>query len=286
MDEKKLTQLLIDYGIPYQDRCLSVLRNDRYFQGIPEWSFTHPRTNGAQLGKHSSVDILGLQLRSNGYFKGASYMAIECKRADPSTKNWVFTRDIEEQRPVPTFVAKTIRNSIGGDWEDYIIHNASFPALGYGSVENLDYCIRGIEVNERFDATNRNSEEKIYKALLQANHASNALMIQHPKHIESLEMPLDTNILLFFPVVVTTANLFIAEYDPTSINISEGEISVQNIQYTKKEWLTFEFSTPDYLKQSSGGPQKELDIERTTTFIVGAPYWEEFLSNFNIRPVT
>lgn len=298
--EDKFAELYNKTGIPFQYWCLSVLRKVSNYQGIPEFSFTHPPSLGAQLGKSSSVDILALRISPrNGrrWFDGLVLFSIECKRADPEIKNWVFSKDpSKEDAVLPTYFLKTIKD-VGSikSFEHTVARNGVFPGLGYNGVQDLDSCLHGVEFNESLTNINRNQNENIYKSLLQTNHALNALFSKFQysfPRIEDLWFPKEeeVNKILFLPVVVTTANLFIADYDPEKVDFKTGKINKKDIKFNgPKKWLTYEFPLPDYLKHSgemSYLPSQEgteilIDTERITTFIVNSEYWKEFLEKFD-----
>ena len=299
--EDKFTKLYNKTGIPFQYWCLSVLRKVSNYQGIPEFSFTHPPSSGAQLGRTASIDIVALKTPpsfSRVFFSGLVLFSIECKRANPKIKNWVFSKDPSKENTVlPTYFLKRIKE-IGAikSFEHIIARNGVFPGLGYRSQEDLDCCLHGIELNESLTNINRNQNETIYKSLLQANHALNALFckFQYPfPRIEDLCFPNEkkVNKILFLPIVVTTADLFIADYDPEKVDLKTGEIDKKDIKFNgPKNWVTYEFPLPDYLKHSGEmnylpsqeGTEILIDTERITTFIVNSGHWKEFLEKFNL----
>ena len=300
----QFTNLYNQTGIPFQNWCFSTLEEINIYQAIPEFSFTHPPSSGSQIGKHSSIDILALRgipdFDNSKTFEGLILLFIECKRADSTIKNWIFTKNPSRRIKHPTFFVKKIKKE--GDQrlnfyslESDIILQGYFDGLGYKKTQNLEYCLQGVEANKELTVVNRNQEKKIYKSLLQANHSLNALYSKsqfYPLKIDGLEFPkeLKTPIkILFLPVVVTTANLYIANYNPK--DVKTGEINEKDIKFGKERpWLTFEFPLPDYLKHSGNkrfmtSLSEEdimLSVERSTTLIVNSEHWEEFLKDFDI----
>lgn len=300
--EDKFTDLYNKTGIPFQYWCLSILRKVSNYQGIPEFSFTHPSSSGAQLGKSSSADILALKIPARNrhqWFNGLVLFSIECKRANPEIKNWVFSKDpSKEDAVLPTYLLKIVKEKEVGHiklFEHTIKKEGVFPGLGYNSLENLDCCLHGVEFNNDLTNINRNQNEIIYKSLLQTNHALNALFckFKYPfPNIEGLYFPGEEEInkILFLPIVITTANLFIANYDPIKVDFKTGKIDQKDIKFNgPRKWLTYEFPLPDYLKHSgeiSCIPGQEttkilINAERITTFIVNSEHWAEFLQKFS-----
>ncbi len=264
-----------------------------------------PPSLGAQLGKSSSIDILALKNfsaddfsanRPPKFFDGLILFFIECKRADPKVKDWIFTKDPGGLK-LPTFFTKTLipANSPHGLYYE-IARNVCFPNLNYKRTADLDFCLQGTEFKSGLTDINRDKDEIIYKPLLQANHALNAIFRKsaiYPPQIEGLNFPLKkTEKILFLPVVVTTANLYVANYNPKEVDSKTGKIEEKNISFGEpKPYITYEFPLPDYLKYSGKKTyntferreiEELLDIERSTTFIVNSEYWEKFLKVFDI----
>lgn len=295
-DKENFTALYNKTGIPFQFWCLSTLREIENYQGIIEVSFTHPPSFGPQLGKLSSIDILALRIpnsRKSSHYLGTTLLFIECKKADPQIKKWFFSADFpKEERPLPTYLFKKIKKEKELErCEYFVLRNGVFPLLGYEGLEDLNGCIQSIEFNERLTTINRNQNENIYKAALQANHALNAFFCKFDYSLPIIEglnfYPGElSKKILFIPIVVTTADLYIAEYDPQKVDPKSGKIKEEDINFIgPKSWLTYEFSLPDYLKHTGERDyiteERMIKNERVTTFIVNSEHWKEFLENFD-----
>ncbi|MFC1789488.1 hypothetical protein ACFLYY_00750 [Patescibacteria group bacterium] len=308
-ENKSKEEIYNESGFPFQNLCLSILKDTKSYQGIPEFPFTHPPSSGNQLGKSSSIDILAVKFPFEGSFKGSRMEAspsifhgltlffIECKRSDPKIKDWIFDKGSGELR-APTFFTKIFKET-GKDFyglNNKISRNGSIGKIGGKIIQNSDSFFQGIEIKSNMTGVNRNEHETIYKSLLQANHAMNALFCKskvYPLDIEGLHFPKDKfGKILFLPIVVTTANLHVAEYDPKNVDLDTGTIKKENISLSEpKPFIVFDFSLPDYLKHSGEEKldlldnkfvEKMLNVERSTTVIVNSKHWKEFLDDFDI----
>lgn len=278
-DKTKVTNSFNETGFPFQQWCFEIIKNTilqgEKFEVISEYPFTFPPSNGPILGVHGTIDILAVKKIKLYADYCLLFLVIECKRANKSIKNWFFTRSKENRLPV--FMFSDVDNKLNEKM--FVSRKVIFPNLGYKNIVDFDYCNQVIEINDLLTTVNRNQEEKVYKAIKQVNHGVSALERKIPKYIEGITNIIDlTRVIRFFyiPVVVTTANLFIADFDFKKI--IDGDISDKEIEYTKKKWLTFEFPLPDFISCGSEQDQR-IAIEKRTTFIVNDKSFEEFLKN-------
>ncbi len=278
-DKEKKTNLLNETGFPFQQWCLETIRNISKehpllnFYSTSEWPFTFPPSQGSMLGVHGTADVVAITgLKNKNQKNILIFLVIECKRAKSSIKNWMFIKDSVDSRP--TFFYSNVREGIKEDRS--IIRHLKFPDLGYASINDYDYCNNAVEFNKELSNINRDQSEKTYKAIKQANHAAHALEENEPKYIEyvTTEISLEQyDYFVVLPVVLTTANLFITEFDYK--NIHNGDLCPNDVSYVKKSWLTYEFPLPDFLSFSVRNSQ--IRVEKRTTFIVNHEHFIEFL---------
>jgi hypothetical protein len=282
-ESEKITNKLNDSGIPFQGWCFDVIRNlklgnlDYDFRAVSEYPFTHPSSNGPLLGKPGTIDILSA-VEVNGLDDCILLMVFECKRANDKIKNWIFLSDKIGKMPV--FVYSDIDSELS-DTKKLILRGLTFPELDYSKKEDFDYCYQAVEVNSKLNEWNRSQDEKVYKAMEQANRGVVALENKNPKYIEGLTTNIDLSKFkhfIYLPIVVTTANLYLAEFDYSDID--SGNIAKDKAKYTSRGCVTFDFPLPDFL--SYGAEKKGFVIEKRTTFIVNDKYLEKFLRRINI----
>ncbi|MDD5626444.1 MAG: hypothetical protein PHW01_00295 [Patescibacteria group bacterium] len=313
--QEKFTDLYNQTGVPFQYKTLELIKELTNFQATLEFPFTYPTTKGPQLGQSSAIDIIALRekIKKTVFdFGGLVLFFIECKRADPENKIWLFSAPQDNCSVSPSFFLKIIKKTNEFlKLEPNIQRVGSFPGLGYSSAADLNYCLQCVEFRDDLKDINKNKTKTVYTPLLQANHAMSAFFNQeeyYPPKIEGIEFleikngKLISEIseqILFVPVVVTTADLFVTKYNPIKVSDNDGKINPSNIKFDgPKKWITYEFPLPDYLKSykdfiydispTSGntlikrGPLK-LEVERSTTFIVNSNHWQEFLKNFSFQ---
>lgn len=279
LDKTKITDYFNETGFPFQQWCLETIRNiDKdhgawIHLGIPEHPFTFPKSEGPTLGVHGAIDIVAVR-GVEGMKKSLLFLVIECKRANKDTKNWIFLPDKHEGKPAFLF-SRIISEPF---MEEIVVsRETTFPELGYSYSGDFDYCYQSIEINETQTKINRNQEERIYKSLRQVNHGTCALERKIPKnlHIEGLDRAFNFTrweSFIYVPVIVTTASLFIANFNYK--NIKDGNILPGVVDYQEKKWLTYEFPLPDFISYKT---PEGLHLEKRTTFIVNHASLVEFL---------
>ncbi len=177
------------------------------------------------LEKISNVSIIGEEYPIN-YLEGGALdllievktdkhnfvIPIECKRARTTTKQWIFFPDPSDySRALYSFKANACIAQ----------HAGNFSNLG------LSICIEGIEVEKqetRQPDTNyyKADSDPIWKAANQVCKGLSGVIIDEIK--QRNKNPQATNIpdILIFPIIVTTAQLFVCDSDRNNIDIESG----------------------------------------------------------------
>jgi hypothetical protein len=265
MDQKKTVDQLNLTGFFFQDYCAAFLQSsDLGYLVRTEEPFTFPQSDGPILGRPGSIDVLAVYSDSKKSF----CFSIECKRAIPSIKNWLFFKTRNDGSRT-WFLGKSNGPSGGGAGH----YGLLLPQLNYANLEDYELCDHGIEINESFEQLNRNQEEKVYRSLLQAHHGLVAAFVSMSPLLAEMcnrsEHP-----MYYIPVVLTTANLYLAEFDPSDVNPDEGILHENHVRFTEKRWIEYEFGLPDYLADVKRG----VSLSRRSTFIVNSRHMEAFFS--------
>ena len=275
---EKVLGLLNTTGFPFQHYCSQVISNLDGFQVSIEVPFTDPPSNGPLLGIHGQIDILACCL--DGASKILVCFVIECKRANEKIKNWVFLRNHQQDPRWPTFVTSTGDN-FGNSQQLQINRNILFPALGYPELDRYDYCVNGLEINQNLSSVNRDQSEKIYKPMAQVVHGSHAFETMHPKIIEGIDYFRQDlgKLVLHLPVIVTTAELYLADFDPTLVK--EGDIQGGDLDIgSPRSWISYEFPLPDHLSYGLNRPGGgRTVIGKRTVFVVNFQSLTDFFVN-------
>ncbi len=198
-------------------------------------------------------------------------LTIECKKADPAQKKWVIERWIkpdESNYPFDYYEAGVNNFNFN--------KNIFFPSQGYGGMKFFDQGIQTFEFNESSGKLSRNQGERPYLALRQANEAISSFVDERKNRIyEILGVNFRQYDILFIPVVITTADLLLLDYDPEKIDLSRGEIDIKEVKLNPKDWVHYEFPLPYSLRTRAQGG---LGPVKRPSFIVSAEKCEEFVT--------
>lgn len=214
------------------------------------------------------IDILLLKLLQN--VGRIICLTIECKKADPAQKKWVIERWVkpdENNYPFDYFEAGV----------DNFNKNIFFPSLGYNGMKYFDQGIQTFEFNETSGKLSRNQGERPYLALKQANEAISSYLDERKERIYQIaEVNFRQYDILFIPIVITTADLSLIDYNPEKIELSKGEIDIKEVKLRSKDWIHYEFPLPYSLRART---KNGLGPVKRPSFIVAANKCEEFVAN-------
>ncbi|GEM_PF-1154088 len=262
--QNEIVDLLNSTGIPFQDWIAYTIGKNKNYHYQVEVPYT-----SLQSG---TIDIVAVWFKGelpSSPFDGSIFLIIEAKKANPQIKNWIFIKDMHTQYHkyyASSFISIT-------DKAPHIERALTFPDLNYLTQEYYDKCINAFEYNHQLKL-NRNTEEKIYRSLLQVHEGLNGFAQKDPV-LQRITFNF-ANETIYIPVVVTTANLFTAEYDPEKVELPEGILDPDKTDIKEVQWLTYEFPITRELSIV-----RSLDVrtctEKLTTFIVAGKHWAEFL---------
>ncbi len=193
-------------------------------------------------------------------------MCIECKKSDPREKHWVFEVRTTGEEIYPFVYYDTNQNALNYE------KNIFFPSLGYDGMKFFDKAIQTFQFNENTGSLSRTQSEMAYNSLKQANQALKAFAPAHKEIFKFLNS--DPTNILFLPVVVTTANLLIADYKPEDVSWETGEVEGDKIELKSKDWVHYEFPLPVSLKVAGRGG---LEFEKRPSFVVKADKFADFI---------
>lgn len=221
-------------------------------------------------GFEGTIDVLAISKIHDGLLL---CLPIECKKADPKQKHWVFEgRNSNEE---PTFHFEYYE---AGKQNFNYNKNIFFPSLGYNGMEYFDKAIQSFEFNETTGNINRDTHlGRPYDAMNQSNEAVSSFIDERRLRIfEIAGVGVNQTDILFIPTVITTADLCMLEYKPDDIDWSSGQIPVDKLKLMGKGWVHYEFPLPYSLRSrtSSGiGPVKRpsfiVNSDRFSDFITG-----------------
>lgn len=190
-------------------------------------------------------------------------LCVECKKADPKQKHWVFELRTSGEEIYPFDYYDSNPQVRGLNYQK----NIFFDSLGYQGMKYFDKAIQAFEFQDVSGNLSRTQNERVYFALRQANQAIKAFAPE-PKTVCELlgESPLN---ILYLGVVVTTANLWTTEYNPQDVSWSTGELAKDKLNLKEKDWVHYEFPLPVNLKLNK--------FEKRPTFVVKADKFSAFI---------
>jgi len=239
-------------------RDFSVYREYPYSYG------THPLIIDGTVDVLAETSIGGIVL----------ILPVECKKADPKLKHWVF----EPHRPTglrdkPYFMFTK-------DGENWFTQEYNLPTLGYNTYSGYENCVNVFEFSEDKGALSRNADKMLrgYFAIKQPNEAVPGIVEKIPS---VSRQPAARNFII--PIVVTTANLWIAQYDPKDINKATGEIDTAKLDLVHKDWLLYHYPLA-FHEQTRGilAGSTTNDIirpDKRPTFVVNSVKLPDFVTN-------
>jgi hypothetical protein len=255
------------------------LERDTY-QLFKDWkagSFMAYREYPYSYGAHpliisGTVDVLAETSIDNGGI--VLILPTECKKADPKLKHWVFEpHRSASSRDMPYFMFTK-----GG--ESSFTQGYNLPNLGYNTYGDYESCVNVFEFSEDKGALSRNADKALraYFAIKQVNESVPGIV----EKISSLSrQPAAKNFII--PIVVTTANLWITQYDPQDISKATGEIDTAKLDLVQKDWLLYHYPLA-FHEQTRGSlvgstPDGIIRPDKRPTFVVNSVKLPDFVTN-------
>jgi len=132
--------------------------------------------------------------------------------------------------------------------ENSFTQDYNLPNLGYNTYGDYENCVNVFEFNEANGALSRNADKTLraYFAIKQPNEAVPGIVEKIPS---VSRQPAARNFII--PIVVTTANLWIAQYGPKDINKATGEIDTAKLDLVHRDWLLYHY--PVALQEQTSG---------------------------------
>lgn len=193
-------------------------------------------------------------------------MVVECKRVRDA--NWLFlssTGTARSRAHCKGWVSHHQQDSFKFfGWEDFPVDPQTPEA---------SFCvIRGQDVNGRRPMLERVASEVVA--------STEALALQEkPLHVP----PSSRQFRMYFNVIVTTAPLLMAQFEPASISLAEGtldEASFTEVPFLRFRKQLLDASIPaDLLDYQNGAVARSRE---STVFIVNAEHFAEFLQEFEV----
>ncbi len=263
----KIKSDLINTGIFLEQDTFQLFNKwgaDRHWDIHREYPFDFGALANPTDGTIDILAVTGISAR----MPRAIVVPIECKKANPELKHWVF--EPHRQQDKTLFFPYIINH------ESYFTKEYNLSALGYNTPPDYENAVNVFEFSQVNGKQSRstNKEQRAFFAIRQANQAV-AGLFQELNKVSSHEISLPH---FMIPVVVTTANLWVTSYDPADINKSTGEIESDLLDLVKKDWVMYSYPLPTHESIEGRVRNGVIEPEYRPTFVVNSEKLQEFMS--------
>ena len=216
-----LFNALNEQGYLFQEACEHVLKKREEDTG---WEVKASEYPVSLEGQDTKVDLV---LHSKSQNSPELYALIECKRADPSYVYWLFGA------PRLPF-GRALCSTLGFECHEFGVNH---PYKASRLVEQLHFTIETYdaeswlevkEVSRKRTSTPQNIESAFVQVLTGVGGFAQEQIRQKGKGRELFKS-------FFVPVVVTTAQLYVASYEVKNIDLSTGKIAKAKVSFGTKE---------------------------------------------------
>lgn len=286
LHDDTITRRINYEGFPFQRAVYNKILETRVFKE-KESRWKAREEASINVMKHpnpdqtNSIDILAWGELKDKFL----YLLIECKKADPLRKIWIFANDTE--------ASKNKKERYGLEtWTIYYPYPHNGPKeTNYDPEiclsEPFSHTIFPMEIvdnnknkaQETANSSPPKQSKKILDACLQASSATIGKLEEVEPKLDFFSDNLEH--FCFIPIVVTTANIFSFECRPTSDTLSTGELPSENIDLKLEKWLLYSYPLPFFLYKETDNIEdaKNEIIKKLSVLIVNSNHISELLND-------
>ncbi len=278
-DEYTILALTI-HGTFFERKCQNAVHQAK------EWKIqetNYPVTYG---GANSNLDIWA-QRGENTYQH--LVLPIECKKNNPDFINWIFFRQPSHRPEFSHMQMIGIQRQSDGSYTEELYHKLKrfhhdLRIADEGRETKGDY--QKIKLQDR----TRTSNAAITDAATQITIATQALMQQELSVLEESSRQSDNRLyrrtytqLFIFPTIVTTAKLFLCEFQDEDVDLATGVIAPDKAKLVPCPYLIFDYPVPPALQLVPSALRMDYtrdtlkQLARMPVFIVQSEAFPTFL---------
>lgn len=216
-----------------------------------------------ETGSEGFIDLVVINRQSK-----FETLVIECKRVRQSAWVFLLPKSPSKQRSQVTVFGSQIEDTKWKhfDWEDWQADPVTY--------QSQFCCIPGQEQGRK-NLLERTASELAYSAEALANQ-ERKLEISKSSHNFSR---------VYIPVLVTTAKLTIAEFNPEVINLNEGNLP-EDTQFQEVPFIRFRKSLATNIDTNSPQTIGEFyAASERTIFVVNAESFSSFIEQYEFRDI-
>ncbi len=280
VNDASITELIGMHGHLLEEACAEVFKSsDKIMLETNRYPILDHK------GEETEIDIVARYFNHMGL---GCFLLIECKREDPNSKRWIFMEPDNNSRKDSGILGLSKKdNAPNGDWSKFRPDLTIGPSMGrYGACFSLRRKTKKEPGADGFTI----DKEPIYYACRQLmrgycgfiKEAMDKFNINKKGHHA-------VNRYAYIPIIITTANLSVFEYDKKEIDLASGRLRKPGIS-KEVHWLLYSWSSDlisDFDTTSREDDElwpKELKYwKEWSIIIVNANHLNEFIDGFYVR---
>jgi hypothetical protein len=277
------------HGIFFERWCQHIVAEaDGWNLDAVNYPVEFPPPNGPWRGKESTLDIRA----SRDIDDNRICLLIECKKNNPEFVDWIFFQkpSVRSSKEfIVTEVGNTLRDPPAQGWNTASVLRhltSTFPVADEARETRANY----LEWKKLGNKT-KTSNSAIQDASYQVSLAKQAIVREDGQISEELGRSSTSAAppwrkKLYFPTIVTTASLFVCEFDPKEVDPGTGEIVPVGAKIAPRETVVFEYPLPRHLQFSPvnmGTSYREGIVDlftRLHIMVVQSRHFSTFLRTF------
>lgn len=280
--EQTLFDGLNEHGFLFQEKCAEVLKQNA---NKTKWVLHVTEYPISIRNRDSRIDIV---LRDKSSHHHQIYAIVECKRVNPTRGYWLFGKPLQPYFSQPLLI--NLRSeSRGGNRAKthYDQLKLQFDDIATYLIDNwwLQIGKRG----NKIDSSPNPIEDAFIQACIGASGLAQELDFQLLKSYEKSS-------ILFIPIVITTAPLYVATYELNDVSLASGTINRDKIYFgpsgqepEKLQWLLVDYGasrsiSPERLDEDKEGIQP-VDLEeyhKRSIFVVNSEHIVNFFARLHL----
>lgn len=233
-------------GTFFERWCQEAVKKSNWNVISTNYPVEYPKHNGPLLGEHSSLDIYS-QLKKETILLT---LLNECKKNNPEFIDWVFFTHPNSKRTKyfsGSLIANKLLEGVENNWETTAMLS---PMTSLEWITTNDaWETRGKYLDYKGGNKTKTSNAAISQAAHQIALATKAVFEEEldnskilSRNSANAEMPYVHQI--FIPTIVTTAKLYICEFDSKDVDENTGEISFSKATLKEEPYLLYEYPLP------------------------------------------
>jgi hypothetical protein len=291
-EEEHIIHAINIHGIFFERWCQkTIIESPNWQVKSTNYPVEFPPSNGFVRGKDSRLDIRA-EFRNDEL---VLTLLIECKKNNPEFINWIFFPHYKfgmmDVIPTINCISNAFVEPPNHSWQCTSLLTR-FPSIFKVTDEARETRGSYLEFKSKgknLDQLTKTSNTAITDASMQIALASKAIFLEEINFSKVLadaqpKQAMPYKHQLFIPAIVTTAKLFVCNFNTTDVSGSTGEIPLDKANIEEYPYLLFEYAMPCYLHSrpldlvsalSTGGLEQFM---RMDILVINSMHFSQVLS--------